>query len=273
MVFNTTRTIYSLKLQTALLTGAEYETLPNTTLNEKFSILPNYVITGTYPRLNCYVLGVGGNPIIENTAIDLKRGKHRATDGALFKHLPFIIRRTDDDISDELKQKYRLRKVENINGIDYIVYYAKVLDKIDFTNTIFQVNSDFGNNFIGPYDTTNDPTILNPTPLLDLDITKIKGSYVLNMCKVLFVLEDWEIEELKNSMSIMYPGETLTSISEIGLCSGIDIDYNGYKESVKTQINFFTDMNLDLQLLDNLKVNNRVEFYLELGGMEPLYKG
>jgi len=273
MVFNVTRTIYGINLQTALLLDQPFRPLPNTTLNEKFDILPNYGISDMLPKLRLMTIGIGGNPVIENTAINGKRGSHRPVDGALFKHIPFILRPENNDLSENERKRYRLRKTVYTDSGAYIAYYGRLIDDIKFTNTLFQVTSVEGDNFIGPYDTLSDSNILNPVPTLNTDIFSTKGRYILNMCKVYFHFTQDEINEIKNAIKILYPNDNTNTITEIGFCSSLDVDTTYGKESVWTQINYFVDTNFDLELLYNLANEKEIEYQVEIGGMEPLYMG
>ena len=107
-VYNSTRTIYNLKLQTCMMFGLPYHPLPNTTLNEKFNIYPyneidcNYE-NQNYPRVNGIVIGIGGNEVVNSDILDLKLGKHSPVDAALFEHIPFVIRPIENDLTIEMK--------------------------------------------------------------------------------------------------------------------------------------------------------------------------
>ena len=271
MIFNTCRTIYGIKLQTALLTNSIYTPLPNTTLNEKFNIYPNHSLLGQYPKLNLFVIGIGGNSIIENNVKDLKRAKHSAVDGALFKHVPFIIRELNNDISDTERAKYRLRVIQNFNGIDYICYYGKVIQTIEYHDMIFTTNTTEDISTIGLFDTNSKPEILNPVNNNNLNLLSIPNNYILNMCKVFYSMDLDEIDEVKNAINIIYPDIENPIISEIGLCSSIDMLLDNYMEAIATQINFHIDVSLDLQAIYGN--NKNINLVLELGGMEPLNSG
>jgi hypothetical protein len=273
MIFNTVRTIYNIKLQSANLMGKQYHPLPNTTLNEKFIIYPNYGIDGKNPNLSLYTIGIGGSPIIDNTAINLKRGLHKPIDGSLFEHIPFVLREIGNDLDDDTRKKYRLRKNINVNGYDYIAYYAKVIDEVKYEDTIYKVNSRLENNFIGPYDTLSNPKILHPEPVSNLDLLNVKGDYILNECKIILRFTKEEVEELNNAISILYPDKDNIIISEIGLCSGINVGVPYGTESVWTQINYFVDSGIDTKVLYNNLSNKDFELMLDIGGMEPLYIG
>jgi len=270
MVNNTIRTIYNVRLQTFMLCGLPYKPLPNTTLNEKFNILPYKTPTG-YPKLNLITIGIGGDPSLNTNVRELRRSQHTAKDGSLFKHLPFVVRELENDLTDEEKAKYRLRKIENINGKSYVCYYAKVIENFRYEDLIFRVNSIFEDNFIRVYRTENDPTILNPIPNTKTDIMDTNVDYVLNMCKVPVILDQDDMTELMNAKQIMYPDDNVNMISEIGLCTSEDYtDSNGNVEAISIELGFIVDVGIDL--LATEQYENGVELYLEIGGMEPLIK-
>jgi len=274
MVFNTMRTIYNLKLQTANLFGKKYKPLPNTTLNEKFGIYPNYDIDSEInPRLNLLTIGIGGQTVLDTSVTDLRKPRHSVKDGALFKHVPFIIRPVDNDLTDTERLKYRLRKLVTTPEQDYYFYYGRVIgDDLMYYDNIYKINSPVSTFNTGKYDTGLDGSILNPSPVIGNMMDTDNLSYLLNMCKIKFYLNDEEIESIKTAINILYPGENVSNITEIGVCSSLDIDVEYGKEAIWVQLNYFYDVDMDLQILFNL-YNKNSNFILEVGGMEPLVVG
>jgi len=265
MVYATNRTIYNIRIQNALLFGLDYTPLPNTTLNEKFNILPRYPLTDlTPPTINLLTLGVGGTVLMSSNETTIRRSQHSSKDAALFNHLPLVIRRIDNDLDDVTRQKYRLRRIENINGIQYICYYAKRINKPEQYDNVYVIKDDN----ISVFDTKTSPDVLNPTPVGSLDFSTITPEYLLNKTELLIEFDSNEILELQNAMSIKYPGQDL-QISELALCSSKDVTINGYTEAVWTEINYFVDVELDLNI--SMHTSDTVEFYIEVGGSEPLY--
>lgn len=270
MVFNTVRTIYTVRLQTFMLCNLPYKPLPNTTVNEKLDILSHIDPTG-YPKLNLITIGVGGDTTINNNIRELRRSWHSAKDGVLFKYLPFIIREADKDLTAEEKRKFRLRRIEIINNKEYACYYGLVIDSFKYENLLFKVNSSVEDNFIRVYRTENDPTILNPTPVTNTDLLNAKGEYALNMCKVPLIITLDLFNELRNSLKIKYPNDNVDMISEIGLCTSEDYqDENGNIEAISVETAYFVDVGIDLQATESYQKD--LELYLEIGGMEPLIK-
>jgi len=269
MVFKTCRTIYNIKLQTAMLVGAPYNTLPNTTLNEKFGIIPNYP-TKDYPRLNLITIGIGGNPVIYSEPDSLKTSIHKPVDASLFEHVPFLLVKPDE-ITDDINNNYRLRKTINIDGTDYVAFYGMVLNNIKYQDELYYAVTNNDTSILAPYDTLYNQSLLNPTPILNNDLTKMSSSFIFNMCKIPISLEKDVINNINNALKLLYPDKQINAINEIGLCSSVDVELkDGTKEAVNAQINYFVDVNIDIQLLDNLN-NDSVNFYLEIGGAEPLY--
>jgi len=266
MILNSQRTIYSIDIQTAMMTGTQYKPLPNTTLNEKFNVYTSTVIDDTlYPKLNYFAIGIGGTSLINDNTI-YKISKHKPIDGALFEHMPFIMRPINLDLTDEERANYRMRVEEVYDGITYACYYLKVVPTIKLRNGIFELTT---NNDLTVLNllSTNDSSILNPVPRnTDIVIDKSKNRYISKVIKLEFSLFQNEIDELDNVMDIIYGARK--TITEIATCSGIDIDVGSNKESVFTQVNFFTEVALDTQ---SIIVNNKPFIRaIEIGGNEPL---
>jgi len=269
-VYNSSRTIYNIKLQTCMMAGLPYVALPNTTLNEKFDILQYEQFKCVtkdcgYPRINGIVIGNGGVDIINSDIVNLKMGKHSPVDAALYNHIPFIIRPVDEDLELDFRTKYRLRVEEAIGGTRYALYYMKLYDDFFYDNNIYVIT---GNEVIPSAKIFNTyrNDLLNPSPLQNNDLVMMEDTpYIVNIFRIPFQLNEDDINELNNVFNILNIKDRI--ITEIGITTGIDYTLpDGYPESILTQIGFFVDVSLDLQLLDI----PQVEFEIELGGGEML---
>ena len=274
-IYNSTRTIYNVKLQTCMMASIPYTPLPNTTLNEKFNILQFSQqscleqSTFKYPTIQGIVIGNGGKDIVTSDIGNLRLGKHSPVDGALFNHLPFVLREENNDIPDTDKLKYRLRKELYINDKKYIAYYLKKFseDDLQYRPEILYVDNSNVIPSIKIFNTDR-VDILEPEPDLDNRMSTYENTvYTVNMLRFKFNLDDVELLELKNVFNILGIKDTL--ITEVGVVTGVDIDLDKYKELVYAQIAYFLDVSLNLEIIDE-----GLEKTLEIGGGEiiPLRK-
>ena len=219
------RTIYGANLQTALLLGIPFVPVPHSTLNEKFDILKDQIIPdGIMPRLSYYCIGNGGHRVIGGAdGIPYTSPiNHRASDAGLFNQIPFVMRHTDDDLPTAERNRYALRKLESIEGVEYISYYLK---RIDLGSTLMSMQHTSvvdGDSTMTPFmpSTAN----LNPAhpELPNSGVISTDGNYL--SCSAIIPIEfnDRDVQELVNVSNILYQTEQRAIISEIGLCSGID---------------------------------------------------
>ena len=266
MILNSQKTVYAESIDLAAKIGKKFTPLENTTLNEKFSIYENETLPNGYPVLNCMTIGIG-NTTINDTGL-LKLSEHQYYHGALFEHIPFVIRELSSDLTLEQQASYRLRKVTNINGIDYVLYYAKIIENTIYKDGIYRIDNNTALDVSTlDYFDTNISTILNPVPRDVTDYTELDNvSFLAKSLKIEFALHENDMLELENVFNVLY-GENKI-ISEIGLCTGYDVNIGTYIESIATQINYFVDVSLDNQVL--LATGKPFVRAIEIGSMEPI---
>ncbi len=266
MVKNSQKTIYGLDLQMAMLTGMEYKIHPNTTLNEKFEILPTATLEeGVYPRLKYYTIGVGGTDIL--TGLEgYSYSKHKAIDAGLFEHVPFVLRRTYDDLLESEQRNYRFRKNVIINGIEYIAYYLKVINHVNNRDGFYEIKVENDIAKLSLFDTNTDK-LLNPSPrdpstaIEDNSETK----YIAKVSKLQFSLYNDELVELNNVLNILYGEGHSKYLTEIGVCSGVDNDND---EATVVQINYHYEIDVETAL--TMREEGSLVRSLEIAGAEPL---
>lgn len=222
---NVTRTIYGAKLQTNLLLGLPHVVTPNTSLNQKFNIQSNVAISTTdKPVMKYLAIGNGGHDaqIGADGNVIIVAKQHRVTDAALYKHLPFVLRRTDDDIAPSERARYALRRIETHDGISYIAYYLR---RLDLTSVASQMTF---NTIVNGVTNTSvfEPTSsnLNPVPpnLTNTGVNVTTGDYVSVKALISYIFNESDTEELVNAATIIYGRPEYAIISEIGLVSGVD---------------------------------------------------
>lgn len=277
-----TRTVLGAYLQTHNLLGKDLTLMPFSTLNEKFGILNpatpgNGVGANERSTLKCLVIGNGGHTVVTGPdSIPYTAPlQHRSTDFALFNHIPFamrdIVAGEDQDSATFVKSNYCLRREETHDTVLYAVYYGRRIDNpqaIDVTVKHFvtedgeiTVNEDFI-----PTADNLDPEA--PVPPNE-NVVTTTADYIAVSAILPLLLGPNEIEELKNVASILYGNEDLAIISEIGVCTGIDM-------VVPASVPPFTDVKC-CQIFTHIvtyhaasHVNNGLEINLELGATEPL---
>jgi len=264
MILNSQRTIYGINLQFNLLTQKPHKELINTTLNEKFNVIPQYPIPiGIYPKLQYYAIGIGGTDIIDNTSY--KYSKHRSIDGALFQHIPFVVREVTADLNSLERTRYRFRVTQNINGIEYALYYLKVIPKIINRDGLFEVETKNGISKL-QYMDTNRSDILNPVPrIVENYLDPSKNVYIAKTIKTEFSLYADEMAEIKAGIDLLgFTG----NITEIAVCSGIDVETTDENEASNVVVNYFVEVDINTTLY----INTTTDFIrnIELAGVEAM---
>lgn len=237
---------------------------PNTTLNEKYNILPNMSVpSGVLPKLMYLGMGIGG---IGNA---VKMGYHKYIHGTLYDSIPFICRLVSNDLTTTEASKYRLRVVKNINGTNYAFYYLKHLESISDsvnTKTIAKNTLDTTGGSVDRFN-TDDPEILSPTPASvseQLDLTK--SLYYFTECKIPLSLNQQEKDEMINAYRILTGLSTTPNIVEMCLYSGLDtVLPNGLTEAYAVRSGVFYPVPYELQSL--LSVPGITQRYIDIGGM------
>lgn len=270
MVRSSQRTLYMADLDLHRQLGVQYKPLTNTTLNEKFGVLVSEEIPNQYPKLNGFVIGIGGSPVVEGYE-SYAFNEHSPIDGALFQHVPFIVREYSMDLTEEERANYRLRVVETINNKQYCCYYMKLIPSFELKTNFYSIKTVLdGTSVASPslsvFD-TNMSSILNPVPRnrsLSYE-TMGKSEYVTKLAKVDFILTENEQEELVKALEVKNLESRL--VTELGLCTGIDFNTDYGKESLATQIAYHIPINFTLTL--EFANRGNLSRAIELGGMEP----
>ena len=279
MVLTSQRTIYGVKLQTAMVTGKPYTIKPNTTLNEKFEILKDTAaITlekGFYPEINYFCIGNGGSTLASGVK-GYTYSRHSALDAALFNHIPFVLRDANNDLTGTDKDRYRFKKLINIEGKDYYAYFLKKITTIDVPSELYIVNK-LGTDHKLSLFSTNVEELLNPVPIdkSELIDRTDESAFIVSLAKIHFALEAEDLKELENVYKILKIENT--PITEVGICSGTDTTYRpigntaSYTEAMNVQIVFHVGTNLDVAT--KFGTGGHIRRNIEVGGSEPYYIG
>lgn len=278
MTLNTKRTIYGSALQTAQMIGATHRLLPNSTLNTKFDILKDETLSKN-PNIAYYAIGNGGHenyPGEDGQALTRAR-VHSARHAALFKHLPFVMRETTNDLDELTRAKYALRTIEEFDGVNYYCYWLKRIDLSEVpVNTFYSVTD--GDS------TTTDPFIpspedLNPVPgeIPSEGVVAASGEELTAQALIDINFDAGDAEELLKVCRIRFKNELYATVSEIALCSGEDkempvtppqgLPYN-FLEAIGVQVN------MHISCLYSIHFSNSgFDLRVDLGASEPLTVG
>ena len=219
------RTIYGAYLQTCLLMGLPVEIVPNTTLNEKLSIQPTALLgVNENPKMRYLSIGIGGHRSKVGTdGIDLVESlPHQTSHGGSYRMFPYALRPVDTDLSPAERERYGLRRIENIGGVEYVAYYLR---RLDLTNVVVKMQL---NEVSGGITTTTDfiPTSddLNPTQptLASGGINTVTGNFLSATAKLQILFDTFDATEILNAAMVLYNSEDYAFITEMALVSGVD---------------------------------------------------
>lgn len=268
----TQSTLFHSDLWGHVLLGKPYRILPNTSLNEKFSVLANEPMPeNDYPTLQYFCIGIGGNQIVDDNN-NLVYSEHSPLDGALFKHIPFALKPISADLNPEERANYRLRVVENIEGTEYAAYYLKKITGSnipDYFRSIKTIST--GHDVSTPktaevYSTDYD--ILNPKPSL-------RKFNIDNLDQLEYLANIYTLELQLSIQDFINIGEVIkikkldgAILTELGLCTGLEKKMSSYTEAIGVQIAFH--FAIDIEIVKYIKEQKSFSKTIELGGSEPL---
>ena len=209
---------------------------PETTLNHKYGIYADQIPTNEAPQARYAGIGIRG---CYSTGSEYGTRPYypQPSNLDLYKPIPFRLVLADEDLTPSERARYRMRVPMQINGINYIAYYLKLItfdEYIDVKITSGGSASNF--NF--------DSGMLTPEPV---KITA-GGSDPENNDFVT-VAANGTIEvtgsEIHEAISVMYGDLTMAAPSELGVYTGVEFTASAsapdgttftYPESIYTQL-------------------------------------
>lgn len=273
---NVQRTLFAAHLQTCMILKKPFTVLPNSTLNQKFSVHDDQVPgVNEYPSLG-YV-GIGN----KGMTYDLAAGgfllttpvPHLARHAAVYNFIPFLVRRADDDISATERLRYRMRVPMSIAGVPHIAYYLRKLDLDGVTPTVELRNVNNGVITNTPF--TPEVSDLTPThPVLsNVNLNTADGDYLVSNAKTPFILNQADITNIMEACQLIYGDARYAAINEVALITGIDKNLPGqfgsatsnYTEVIAAQVAAFISQN---HVLNNS--TSEITIGLSVGSPEPL---
>lgn len=272
-----TRTVWGSSLQSSLLLGKPHQILTNTTLNEKFQVQSGTPLpAGKSPILQYLCIGDGGHR--NRTSADGRPFtspiNHRATDAACFSHIPFILREVTNDLTLTERSKYGLRVKETHGGRNYFAYYLKRMNLANVVTELLHTTVQDGIPAPVPFVPTS--ANLNPQPpeMPNTGVITTSGNYISVSSLIPLLFSESDVAELIEVAKILYDNEYMAVISEIGLCSGVDLQTTGpgpgnevisYTEAVGVQVATFITAYYSMGF-----TNKGFDFEVEVGATEPL---
>lgn len=273
---NIQRTIYSSYNQTCISLNIPIDFTPLSTLNEKFNVATDKLVSpDQYPSIMYAVIGNGGHKM----QVDADGfyapvpTQHKSTDAALFNHLPFALKLPNEDFTTTQMGEYRLRVPVIYNNTQYIAYYAKTLDLTQTTPALTSKTINNGVTTLSAFV----PSVNNLAPVpVDMTITApnlVNDNFVSSIALAKLTLSADDIAEIINASEIIYGTSNKAIISEIGICSGYDVlnqstvsgISTSYTEAARIQINTFNSTFYPLNF-----INSGLDITYNVGSTEPL---
>jgi len=274
-----TRTIYGARIQNMQFSGLPYSHVPFTTLNEKYNIHPGVTPdNGEVPVVRYYCIGNRGHENrtgADGQPLTVPR-KHDPADAALYRQLPFVLRKPSDDLSSVERMKYGLRKFETIDGEVYAAYYLK---RIDMSAVAPNMMTNMTANNITtslPFVPTGSnlnpvPTIIPPGQALIPSGTTLSSSSILSLG-----FTEADVSEFMDAVNILFKDPYYGVVSEIGLVAGADkiVPFLNPDGSTSGQFNEVVSATITTHICDYYPVsfaNKGFDFNLNIGAAEPLF--
>lgn len=248
------QTGYGVKALIYKLFDLQPEIDTNSSINERLSIMASERPTiNERIKMGVLVVGNRGHRNVQGTGGIAKTSiiDHMANHASLYNHMPFCVRRADNDISISQQARYALRKEQLIDGVNHYLYYGYRLNvsAADITVQLLKVTKENGQEIIeqfipGQNDLAPVPVELPTSGAVTTSNVQLRARAML---QVRFTKND--IEEYVNGAKILYGGdEGYAIMSEFGLCTQADRTISvpstagvvQFKESIGTQVYTFT---------------------------------
>lgn len=271
----TVRSAVGALLQTAQKLNLPYEFVPNSLMNKQLGVLPDELPDQT-PWTQYATIGIGGlvtRYYDNNTRAETMPQPHEPRHTGLYKQVPFVMRHLNEDLETAERARFRLRVVQEVDGVKYACYYARALD-LRQTRALLEYRQIVDGQIVSmpwepsPEDQHPRPTAVNPGQVL------VTGDdYIASTAKNAFKLTASDMTELVNVGNILFKSENAILLTELALCSGVDVEsramINGvmqpYTEAVGVQITDFISTFLPVAYQRAGAAIN-----MDIGSVEPL---
>lgn len=263
-------------LQVSSFLDTPFQQFEDTTLNQKFDIQASALLPpGSRPALKFYTIGIGGhgytmgpNSIPLSQVID-----HSSGDAGLYRHLPFVLRPINDDLTAGERSRYCLRKIVEVDGTNYVAYYGKRLNMTGVIPKMTKRTIVDDQTVIEEYVYTE--ANLSPTPpeIPNTGAVTTSNEYLATSAIIPMPFTEADVAELYNVAEILFGDRRMAVISEFGFCTAVDADVSintpagavTFKETICAQI--ATIISGHYEMIYNSK---GFDFNLEVGAVQPL---
>jgi hypothetical protein len=263
-------------LQVSSFLDTPFQQFEDTTLNQKFDIQAGALLPpGSRPALKFYTIGIGGhgytmgpNSIPLSQVID-----HSSGDAGLYRHLPFVLRPINDDLTAGERSRYCLRKIIEVDGTNYVAYYGKRLNMTGVIPKMTKRTIVDDQTVIEEYVYTE--ANLSPTPpeIPNTGAVTTSNEYLATSAVIPMPFTEADVAELYNVAEILFGDRRMAVISEFGFCTAVDADVSintpagavTFKETICAQI--ATIISGHYEMIYNSK---GFDFNLEVGAVQPL---
>ena len=277
----TIRTVEAAVLTSAHMLGKNVKHRNNVTLNQRFDLFADSVPTETDVFQLKYIgVGLGGHQMQIGTHPDTKTTfsvpvplPHTSKHKSLYQHLPLVMRTLDNDLSAAERLKYRLRVILKFNNVFYACYFLRVVDLSQTTPSIEVRTTLDGAVTSTPYEATLDDLFPMPPKLGTGSSTQTSSVSISVTSKFSVDFSSADMDELKNSATIIYGDPAYAIITEMCTVAGVDRTVNGqfaggvlpYTEVISARVTHF------ISTFFSANFNNAgISTNFDLGSVEPL---
>lgn len=173
-------------------------------------------------RLRYLIIGNSGHQTIyaeRVTAGIPTEIEHSVKDFGLYNMIPFIARPIGSDLSPTERQRYRLRKVVEVDQVLYVLYFAMVLPPITASPMFSIYNVENGQTLgLQPFIPSNDE-LLPTHPVGDLSAI---NTHIAATVPFQITLSEQEAQEVASACNILFGSPDVALISEIATCTGVE---------------------------------------------------
>lgn len=207
-----------------------------TTLNELYGVRAEESLGQKDSRnfwLGYFGIGVRGANCIgqdERGVSKMRVNQHQPIDANLFTAVPFIARPIDSDLDNFQREQFRMRTVEERDGIPYAFYWLKLInfDKYDPHEVKITHDPVTGVEDPVPYihreDDLKNP---QPVPLTSTGTVPVSDDYINSTALLDCTMYQADLREISMACKIYFNDASYASINEIGTAYGIDVDNYG----------------------------------------------
>lgn len=212
-------------------------TIPRyTTLNEHHNILAEESIGLKNSRdfyLKYFGIGVRGSQRVgtDSRGVDIvKVNQHQPIDANLFVPVPFIARPLSNPLSNLEREQFRLRTVEERNGELHEFYWWKLIDFANYNPEELKITRDpitgleDSNPYVHRKDDLDDP---QPVDFVSDGSTPVSNTYLNSTALLGCSLDKTMLREIALASKIYFGDASYSSINEVGVGWGIDVQFQG----------------------------------------------